>query len=168
MVEKTALLRIIPREQLEATEKDIKAVVKASSANDLHITYNKINTFVTFFNDTVKRELISRIKKTLAKKGNKISTELGDISLVERANFQYDSELLLKFLKKKKLKEIDLFNANYEVVTKNQKDLVELEDKGLIKKTLKLDSVKAENLIVRYPELQNLITNEPTLYLKNL
>ena len=63
------------------------------------------------------------IKKTIKKKGNKVETELGEISLVERANFEYDEDKLLKFLKKKKLLPDSLFKIDWEVVTKNLKEL---------------------------------------------
>ena len=123
MIEKSALVKIIPKEQLEATEKEITAVVKATDTNELHVSYKKINSFVEFFNSAVKNEVISRIKKTIKKKGNKVETELGEISLVERANFEYDEDKLLKFLKKKKLLPDSLFKIDWEVVTKNLKEL---------------------------------------------
>lgn len=168
MTEKSALVKIIPKEQLEATEKEIKAVVKATDTNELHIAYNKINSFVLFFSSAAKDEIISRIKKTLKKNGNKVETEIGEISLVERANFEYDEDKLLKFLKKKKLGLDSLFKIDWEVVTKNSKELEVMEEKGLVQKKLKMDSTKAENLVVKYPELVELIHNSPTYYLKNL
>lgn len=168
MTEKDALVKIIPKEQLEATEKEINAVVKATSTNELHIAYNKINSFVSVFSLAAKNEIISRIKKTLKKKGNKVETEIGEISLVERANFEYDEDKLLKFLKKKKLGLDSLFKIDWEIVTKNNKELNILEEKGLVQKKLKMDSAKAENLVVKYPELVELIYNSPTYYLKNL
>lgn len=168
MAEKNALVKIIPKEQLEATEKEITAVVKATDTNELHIAYNKINSFVSLFSLVTKNEIISRIKKTLKKNGNKVETEIGEISLVERANFEYDEDKLLKFLKKKKLGLDSLFKIDWEVVTKNSKELEAMEERGLVQKKLKMDSTKAENLVVKYPELVELIHNNPTYYLKNL
>lgn len=165
---KSALVKIIPKEQLEVTEKEITAVVKATDTNELHIAYNKINSFVSFFSSAAKNEIISRIKKTLKKNGNKVETEIGEISLVERANFEYDEDKLLKFLRKKKLEPDSLFSVDWEIVTKNLKVLNELEWKGLIQKKYKLNSTKAENLVIKYPELVELIHNNPTYYLKNL
>ncbi len=157
-----SLTKFISSAQLQVKEKEIRAVVKATDSNSLHIAYTNLSSFLALFTSQVKKEFLKRAKK------KSIQTDIGKITVCERANYEYDEKEIEKLVTKRNIDPNDVYDITYEVITKDYRKLAKLESEGVIAKSLKINPNKIEALSVKYPSILNYVRNNPTIYVKGL
>lgn len=161
------LAKIIPIEQFELTKKQISEVVKSSETEELHVTYKKMKGFLDIFEKELKASFLERAK-TAKENGGRLSTSVGDLIPVEKSNWTFNTEKILKFAEDNGIADGEIFDVQYEIVTKNPKILDDLLKKGIITKIYKT-SVGRWNAITRtFPKLLKFAENKPTEYIKGL
>lgn len=157
------IITIIPKQQLEATQKQVTDIVKATDNNMLHDSFVRMRGFFEMFQTAVKDEFIKRTQKE-----GKIHTDVGDIQYIERANFTFNEDKISAFLKKKKIADERIYKLDFKIATKNPKVLSKLLDEGHIVETKKIDTKLYDELSKEYPELLKFVENNPTGYIKGL
>lgn len=165
-----ALSKILPTSLLDLTKSQVQDLVKKESSEELHEKYTRLMAFVEMFAPAVKGEIVDRLKKQIKKAGDKsIVTPLGEITLVRKSNTTIDEFSLKKYLRRKRTLGIEaVFEDKYELVTQNKKVLLQLEEKGLVNKTLVLNKTKYAQLKKEHPEFSDFEEDSPTYYLRGL
>ena len=156
---------ILSPSAIELTAKNIHSIINATPNNELHEKYTQMAGLFKMVDGVVKEVFRKRIAKL---KDKFIETGLGKISYHERANYSFDEEKILGFIKKNKLKKSLLYDESYSLVTQNKKILDELVSKGIATKVFSLNKEKFQLVAEKYPELLDFVDNEPTPYLKGL
>jgi len=166
----TALEKYIPSDVIKLTEENVKALVKKADTNELHERYNTLMGFVKLFGDSVKEEVIERLKLQVKKGGEtSVVTEIGQITLVKRSNTVIDDFSLEKWIEKQDdMEKSDVFDVRYELVTNNKKVLESLLEKGLVTINWSLNKTKFEKLKKLFPKLSKFEKESPTFYVKGL
>lgn len=164
------LAKIISPDLLDLTKTEIKQLVKFATTEELHDKYARLMGFVELFSPAVKEEIIDRLQKSAKKTGDTtVLTEVGMITLNKRRNTVIDEYSLKKYLRRKRSLGIDsVYDEDYALVTKNTKVLIQLEEKGLVVKTLVLNKANYNRLKKQNPEFQNFEEDNPTYFLKGL
>lgn len=167
-----SLEKYIPHDIIQLTKEKVVSIVKQTETNLLHEKYNTLMSFVDMFVDSVKEEIKSRLKSIFDNTGEKsIQTDIGKILLINRTDYKLNdeqSEKLINYMKANSIPIETVFDVEYKIVTKNQKIINQLLDKGYVTKTHKLNKDLLKIALEKNPEIKSFIDIKEIEYIKGL